>query len=262
MPEAEMASNVTAADSIAQAHDAFLDQFDQVIAGANPSVPLTPEPVTDTGTPATPSNEEEKVPAESPLGKPANRDKDLEAKFQEDPELKDYLQRKLQSQRDKTIAELNKAAKVTQTVNEISTNNPAFRQDWESLTVDGRSSWIEAQPEYATAVQRNVSEAMRSVATDLMDLLGADQTGITDEMLKPEGRALLKEHLLSANAVASKMEQAKKEAFEAGKAAGRADDRGLERRPPTGTSQASRSPLTMAEAHSMFSSELDRLGLA
>lgn len=272
MPEeSESLPSVPVASDISEAHSEFLAKFDKYtstpaqgqVDGLAQQGSEINEPIPGGQKPSASDALKQEPEKQAPPTKPdpKTRDRELEAKLREDRDLQDYVQRQLQSTRDKTIADLNKRIKVTQTVDTVRSANPAFAQDWESLPPDNRQAWIEAQPEFDATVKGVVQDTMRQVVTDLMELLGADESGITDEMVGPQGRDQLRNYLLSGAAMKAETERVRKEAFEAGKAAGRSEDRGLERRPPTGTAGVANAPVTMAEAHKVFMEGLDRLGV-
>ena len=252
MPEAEEASTQSA---IEKAHEGFLSKFDEVISDVVSGVnqePTNPAPVEQ----PTVSHEEPKV-GKVEQEKPGRKDQELESRIAEDPDLKDYLSRKLQSTRDKTIAEINKQAKREQLSTDISSKNPAFAEDWSALSAEARSAWISSQPEFGDLS----GEVAKAIASDLLDLLGSDPDTLTSDMLAPEGRDLLREHLLSSKAFVAKLEKIKKEAYEAGQSDARATDRGTTGRPLSGTASPRSAPSTLAEAGTALMEGLSKLGM-
>lgn len=253
MPEAEEASTQSV---IEKAHEGFLSKFDEVISDVVSEVnqeAKNPAPVEQPKA----SEEEPKVEEKTEQEKPGRKDQDLEARIAEDPELKDYFTRKLQSTRDKTIAEINKQAKREQLSTDISSKNPAFAEDWSALSAEAKSAWISSQPEFGELS----GEVAKAIAADLLDLLGSDPETLTSEMLAPDGRDLLREHLLSSKAFVAKLEKIKKEAYEAGQSDARATDRGTTGRPLSGTASPRSAPTTLAEAGTALMEGLSKLGL-
>jgi len=140
MPEeSESLPSVPVASAISEAHSEFLAKFDQYTSTQQGQVDGLGEQGSETNEPAPgdqkPSasdalKQEPENQAPQTRPDPKARDRELEAKLREDRDLQDYVQRQLQSTRDKTVAELNKRIKVTQTVDTVRNANPAFAQDW------------------------------------------------------------------------------------------------------------------------------------
>lgn len=286
MPQApaEPVSPPTEADPIAAARAAFETKFDETIAsalqpvatdeGEKAAVQAPPgEPVKDT--PGQGPQEGAERPTEQPEPKseaPEGKDEekpqppkeapppeakgDPAARLKADRELNDYVQRQLQSARDRALAEANKQAKAQG----IRQSNTAFAADWEAMSAEDKTAWMETQQEYQQSVQGAVAAAASSLAGDLMDLLGADAGKITPEMLTPEGRDALREVLLGGSSVAAKLKSTRDEAFAAGEAAARAKMRGHEKSPPTGGEAPVSRPKDLREARTTLETELSRLG--